>query len=702
MNKRLISILIANLFVAAPAFAQSDDFKVEGSVSLGAMNTDVSVPRDRAKLFEYRDLSNGLIGNIELRGRSSQYWIDAFGENFGRDDQYITLRGGMYDQFKYRLYTDALKHNFLFNGITPYGPNNTATFPALDLGKWNPVDIGYKRRDEGGYFEYQGASPWYVRVDGNQVTWNGSKPGASSLGTSPGNGYVDLSFPVDYKTKNASVEGGYTAKTMAFSLSWMTSKFEDANKSFDWTNGYFGNGRDTTYLAPDNKYWRIAANATFRQLPANSTLALRYTTDELKSDAVPGTSVLNTTTGGFAPTGPDESSFNGKVENRTFTAALASAPMKGLDTRLYYNYYKRDDKSTVVEFNDTSATGAGGPFAFDRLSYKKNNFGLDAYYRLNRENRLGAGYDHLKTERTRFDFDETRDNRYFVEWKNSSIENLSARVKYMNLSRKSNFLLGNEGVNSGDVNYLNRFVTAFDLSNLDQDQWKLTLDFSPVQFLDLSFEGIVKNNKYKDNVLGRKKDDRREYYASASYGDPSSLRFTVFADAEDITYDSQHRILSFGTTAIGAYDPSTPPTTTNYNWTGRIKDKNWATGITLDWPAMDKLLLKATAIYYKTDGSVDLALQDGVPASVVRPVPIDTWDDSKRTSFGLKAIYTLNKTVTLTGGYAYEKYEYADSQYDNYRYTVPATARQDSYLNGIYAFPQYKANIFYFLVGYRF
>ena len=40
MKKKLISILIANLFVAAPAFAQSDAFKLEGSVSLGGIYVD--------------------------------------------------------------------------------------------------------------------------------------------------------------------------------------------------------------------------------------------------------------------------------------------------------------------------------------------------------------------------------------------------------------------------------------------------------------------------------------------------------------------------------------------------------------------------------------------------------------------------------------------------------------------------------------
>ena len=703
MNKKLTSILIANLFAAAPAFAD-DDFRLQGSVGLGGIGVDDKNAVDASKMNEYRDLSDGVLTSFDVKGRGERYWFDAFGENLGRDDLYLNFRGGMYDIFKYRLYSDALRHNFLFNGITPYSGAGsavqTATFPQLNPATWNSLDIDYKRRDDGFNFEFQGASPWYVRVDANQVTWKGSKPGASSQGMSPGNGFVDLAFPVDYKTRNASVEGGYSTKTMRFDLSWMTSKFENDNESISWTNGYFGNGTDRTYLAPDNRYTRLAGNATFRQLPWNSTFAARFTSDELKSSASLGTSVLNSTAGAFAATGPDVSTFEGKVRNQTFTLALASAPMKALDTRLYYNYRKRDDHSTQVTFNSTAIPG---PFESEPFSYKKNNYGFDAYYRFNRANRVGGGYDYLDTKRVgRFDYDRTEDHKWFAEWKNSSLDELAMRLKYTNLERKSNFLLGNEGTGTGDVNYLNRFVTAFDLSNVDQDQWKLTLDWSPMQFLDVSFEGIVKNNKYKDNVLGRLKDDRREYYLSASYGRPGGARFTVFGDAEDIRYDSQHRIVAFGSTAVGTYDPFAPPTATNYNWTGQIKDRNWAFGVALDWPCTDKLTVKASAIYYKTDGSVDLALQEGVPASVVRPLPVDGWDDSRRTSFTVKGVYAYSKSWTITGGYAYEKYEYRDAQYDGYRNTIPAATQQNSYLSGVYANPQYKANIIYAMVTYRF
>ena len=703
MNRKLLCSLIASLFAASAgsAAAQSGGLVVTGSMSVGGIYTDDNDPQDASKLNEYRDLDSGGLVGFDIKGRSQRYWFDAFGENLARDDQYIALRGGSYDLFKYRLFSDQLKHNFLFNGITPYAGAGsvlqTATFPRLDPTTWNQVDIGYKRRDDGLSFELQSANPWYARVDGNQVSWKGTKPGASSQGTSPGNGFVDLSIPVDYKTKNLSVEGGYNTRAMHFDLSWMLSKFENSQESIQWTNGYYNNALDKTYLAADNRYTRVAGNATFRDLPWQTTVAARFTTDELKNSVGLGSSLLSTG-GAQVSTGASAGSFDGNIKNQTFSITANSAPARAVDVRVYYNYRKREDDSSHVTFTSSAL----GNYEYEPFSYDKDNYGFDVYWRIAKGHRLGGGYDYLDTDREgRFDFDRTKDKRLFVEYKNTMLPDLAARLKYTRLERDSNFLLANSGTGPTDVNYWNRYVTAFDLSNVNQDQWKLTLDFTPMPNLDLGFEGTMKKNDYEQNVLGRLKDDRREIYLSASYGEPGGPRFTVFGDSEEVKYDSMHRVVGSGT-ATGAYEPSTPPSASNYNWFGKVKDRNWAAGVAFDWPVNDRFSFNASAIYYKTDGNVDLSLQEGVPASVVRPVPLAEFDDTKRTSINLKGIYAFTKSLSLTAGYAYEKYEYKDDQYDGYRYTIPAATNQNSYLDGINAFPQYKANIFYGMLSYRF
>ena len=202
MNRKLIAVLIANLFVAPVALAQSD-FKLDGNVGLGGLYSSDSNTKDRAKLEEYQDLSNGAAGYFGLRGRSSTYAIDGYGENIGRDDMFVGFTGGHYNLFNYNVYSNWLTHNFGFGPATrtpyvnPGSANMTAPFPSFNSGvpPWTGYDAGFDRRDTGAGFGWQSLSPWYARVDFNQVRQDGNYLYSASNGISPGNGFVDLAAP---------------------------------------------------------------------------------------------------------------------------------------------------------------------------------------------------------------------------------------------------------------------------------------------------------------------------------------------------------------------------------------------------------------------------------------------------------------------------------------------------------------------------
>jgi len=712
MRKRLLSALIAGLLVSAPAFAQDKDWKVEGSATLGPIYDSTNDTKDKSKREEYRDLGNGVLSDIFVRGRSDKTWFDGYGENFGRDDQYLMLRGGVYDLFKYKIYTDSFRHNFLFGGLTPFNGTGTnvltATFPQPNPATWNPIDIGYKRTDSGGYFEWQGLAPWYFRVDANQVKFDGTKIGSGANGTSPGNGFTDLAFPVQYNTKNATVEGGYNTGQMNLSLSYLYSKFDNDFTTLAWNSPFFANNVDTTYLPPDNHYQRIAANATFRGLPWQSTIAARYTWSEGKSGADLAQTALNGSAPNFfGPTDPNVNHFTGKVDNQTFTLALASHPIQTVDTRVYYNYYKRTNDSTQVIYDANSIVNcAGGPCLNDQYAFTKNNVGFDAYWRFMPKNRLGVGWDYMKTTQNRFDYDNIKTNKVFVEWKNTALDNLSGRVKYTHLQRRSDYLLGNAGVNAGDAAFLERFTSRFDSSNLDRDEVKLVGDWSPMPLLDFSLEATWKDNKYKGFTIGRSNDKRDEVYLSGSWGDPSRLRLTAFGNVEHITYDSSHRQIGASpcnaASGPNCFDPSSPPNSTAFNWSARNKDRNWVLGVGADWPAMERLMVKASALYYHTDGSADINSQNNFG----NPLPITAYDDSQRTSVNLKGIYSYDRNWSFTLGYAYERWRYSDAGYNGYQYTIPfpgvSNNTSQSYLNGYLAFNNYNANIVYLFATYKF
>src|SRR4029078_12360240 len=134
MTKKTVRSVVPSLFAAAPALAQSDGsdpMRVEGTGTVGYMNNNTNA-FDRAQLDLYQDLSNGVLSNIRMQGRSSNAWFQGYGENFGRTDQYMFLRGGMYDVFKAGASLNDIPHTFSSNAYSPYrGTGGKVLTPTL-------------------------------------------------------------------------------------------------------------------------------------------------------------------------------------------------------------------------------------------------------------------------------------------------------------------------------------------------------------------------------------------------------------------------------------------------------------------------------------------------------------------------------------------------------------------------------------------
>jgi hypothetical protein len=293
-------------------------------------------------------------------------------------------------------------------------------------------------------------------------------------------------------------------------------------------------------------------------------------------------------------------------------------------------------------------------------------------------------------ERERADFQENEEWRVFVEWKNSSFDWMTSRLKYQYLERTGDFH-PHEAVLA--ANPMDLFVRRFDVANVEQNLVKLALDFNPAPLLDIGVEAIYKENQYKDTILGRTEDTRHEVYGSVSYGDPKKWRVHLFGDVEYVKFDSRHRV------GQGNPDPGSGSDATTYNWSSKNEDDSWQVGIGADWAALPRLMIKASLIYAETDGHTDFTVAPGGPTTPF--VPIEASDDTTRVSFNLRGIYQLDRQWELTAGYAYEKYRYSDIAYDNTRY-VAGTGTTSSIVTGQFSFQNYEAHIAYLMAKYRF
>jgi Putative outer membrane beta-barrel porin, MtrB/PioB len=721
-RKTFAALTACLLFVVSASFAADGEFSLTGSVTLGGQSVSTQDTVDEGKMREYRDLTSGLLSAIDLTGRSPSYYLDFFAENLGRKDMFLDLRGGSYGSFKYRLFSDGLQHNFTFGAKTPYSgagtATQTATLPNLDPSTWNTYDLGYKRRNDGAMFELSLSSPWYVRAEAGQIRFDGNKLQSFAQGTGSGNGFVDLGVPVDYTTKNYSLETGYSSRNAHVALAYLDSKFENDNPLLRWTNGYFGNnnppltsanlGTDTSYLPADNEVKRWSLNALIQKLPLSSSLALRYTASDSTSDVRLATSQLIGSATAFStdPFNAAPAVFDGKIKYDTWALTWSAMPAEGFDFRLYAYDLKRKNESPQILFTGfTSATsslgcvgvvGGTGPVGSatgprscetEPFGFERKNYGAEVAYRPSRTNRISAGYDQLKTDRDFHpDSDSTKERKYSLEWRNTALDTLVASVKLQRIERRSNFLAA----------ALPNTVWTFDTANMNRQIAKLGLDYTPTAKTDFSAEYYYKKSDYDDTPSGRTADDRGEIYLSSSYGEQDGFRVKAYIDYEKATTDA--RLVSRNNTT-GAI---------NYTVFTGIEDKFEAFGLGFDWPAHKRLLVTGAASWNRSKGAVDF---NGLAGASVLPttlVNITNYGNNDRLALNLKGTYQLTSSWDLTAGVAYEDVTFDDIQFDPYSYILPATplvgAAQAtaSYLSGWYRDPAYTATIGYLLAKHTF
>jgi len=742
MKRTTLSFLVAGLFAGVPA--AHAQMQVTGSVTPGFMINDFKGD-NRFRFDEYRDMRNGPTFGLNVRGDSQTHYLQVFGENIGRDDQFIELKGAEYGAYKYSLYNNNIIHNLTSDAKTPFnapgstaltftGTGGTAAGQALNVAggvptnaflnnvnNWNRFDYGIKHENYGGLFEMQAsaASPFYVRVTGNQKNTSGLRP-FGQAGSSPGGPSFELPAVVDYTTTDAAVEAGYVTKTSQYTAVASWSRFNDNNNFMRWRNPLLANANnvETATLAADSDLWKIAGNAMWKALPMGSTLALRGTYSRTTSGLPLATQGLDVagTTGQIVNFNNNQANFNGKNTNTSFSASLTSALAQALDSRVYYNYTDRKNGSTEVVSTPINAstlastqscdsnpvTGAALTTCSNELfHYRKNNAGFDLNYRINPENKLSGGWDYTNTERERIDYNKTTDNKFYVEWKNSSFDAVTGKIKYQYLDRDSDNQLSSLNPvvgppNSGVNNFYNFYQSRFDLAGDKQNLLKFVIDATPIDLLDLGAELRFKDNDYKNVTFGRKKDSRDELYLTAGYGDARVFRVTSFFDYETSRYDSAHYV---GTPPNGTTTPVSINTSTYY-YDAKVKDKNWVFGVAADWLPAERWKVKASYIWQKTNGSVD---QFPAIAGVVF-TNITNYDNFRRNTFNLNGTYVAAKNWDVNLGYSYESYKYSDAQMDNYSY-VPLNATNTtvlSVLSGAYAKPTYNANILYGYLRYKF
>ena len=439
MSKKLLSTLIASLFAAAPAFAQSDDdpMRVAGQGDRSAASTTTRTRKDKAKLEEYQDLGNGVLSNVGVHGRNSTTLVRRLRREL-RPQRPVhvparrhvrRLQGRGVPQRDAAQFLVQRRHAVRRRGQQPADGDVPA---ARTRATWNSFNLGYERKDAGGYFEWQKNSPWYFRVDGNQVKFNGTKVGSGANGTSPGNGYTSTSRSrCRTKTSNWGVEGGYQTSKATLSLRWDYSKFDNSNETLRLDQPVLRR-QPARHDVPARRTTRSTSSrrpATTATCRGSSVISARYTWAKTTSNVGLAPDALNspaasTTTDAAGP---------GQLQRRERQPVVRARRGRRIpvDERRHARLLLLDEareqvgRHSVRQRADAAARRrprlrqlrrgriasrhgmAYGNCENDLFNYTKNNVGFDVWWRFARGQRLGFGYDYSNLDQTRVDYDKS-------------------------------------------------------------------------------------------------------------------------------------------------------------------------------------------------------------------------------------------------------------------------------------------------------
>lgn len=662
--KRMLLILLA-LPICAPSAGFAE---VRGELNVGARGTEF-VDDKSAKFDEYRDMSDGLFGSLELLDDRETSFIGLSVENPILDDQSYELRGGVFGLFKGEIYYDELTHQLSRDAMTPaigIGSDFLVVPTSIPpVSTWTPFDYSVDVETLGANITVDTKNPFYFKAFADQQHKEGITPYGMVI-----NSGLEGPMPIDYDTVNTMVETGYRSKETTAVLVAGYSYFDNDN---DILSTFDGVKLEEYSTAADNYSYNFSGRLTQR-LPHNSLLALKAAYNQNISD-VDFSKYLKI----VSPTADGD--FDGDVRNLRGSAVLTSQWSSSLDTRLFYNYINRDNHSDQI----TSVTG--GTQTNDLFEYDKHQAGLDANYRLSKVNRLSGGYELAYTDRTREDADTTLDNLVFAEVKNTSLDWVTGkfRLEYLNRSSDADYeaetLLG-DGL-------IHQYFTPFDYASKDRYKAKMAFEFNPRENLGLGLSYGLAYDNYDATRFGLQEDLRHEIYVDANMQLPAKMTLNTYAGYEFTESDFASRRYN-----PGSPDPNLPADASNFNWTEEITYDFFVVGGSLNVPVMPKLALVFNADYQLVDGNIDFARAAAAGAALGT---VTEADDYYRITAGVKGIYEVAEQWSVTLGYAYGQSNLDDWKYDNYRYTTASFN-----LSGAGLDRDYQVHQAYLITTYRF
>ena len=694
MKRSLLTVLAIVSACTTPALA--DEF--EGAASIGASYSNIH--GQQAKFNEYRTLGDGAQGSLEMNYRAdSGYYLEGatdfnVTDSSKANDVNLNIKTGLQDVFKGSIFYNEIPHNFTFgaktfqtgigsNTLTYTGSNATRTNADFT----NSFDYSIRRYNYGAEAEVSLKSPFFflARVERNET--DGLMPMTVRGGSG---GAIELPAPIEYTTDTVYLQSGYRSSNLIATLDGTLVSFRNENGIFTSRHPLANTAyTNIAYLPQNNQYYKLGSSVMYKIPLFSSTLMARASHSYLDSDF--NTKETITTQFGATPIALG-SLWQGKVQESSIGVSITSNPIKKLDTKIYYNYFNRNNNSDTGFIYGSTGSAPAENYYTKVFNFHKNNAGIDLGYKLPVKTKLNVGYDFSDTDRTLTyrsrlgsalsDSPETVDHTVYVQIKNDLLDWMSAKIKYKRLIRKSDFDYRDTAASAGISSIARADFKPEGTADKIQDSITTGVHFDILDSLGVGLDYSYKRNNYHHTTLGVTSDNSNQFYLDVTYA-KAFAKLNAYADLELVNKDS--------------YNNSN--NTTTY-WSSKRKDVNYALGLDGEFEIIkDKINFATGYRYEKADGENDLT------SNASTPIDINYLDDYIKHSLNAKLSYKFNKSMTVDLGYIYEHLNYTDDAYSNYSYVtgysnVAGTAYP--YQTGAYADPNYSANVFYTKLNFKF
>jgi hypothetical protein len=664
--------------VAAEADAEENTglnyFTGEIGVDVSAGNTSGS----DAKANEYGPRDGGMGVGVDLEWVKNQYQFKMDGEfNGGIHDsdgrqgyqQYdydFNASFKKLDSYKVDVFAQRIIHN-MSEGRRIGDPESENW--GNTVGGLTDFTFNKARTNAGIGLEAAFGTPFFASVKMETKMTEGITPLFTNGGIS--------TAPLDTTVNMISGEFGYRADNLIIKLDGSIDQLRNGHEMLS-DNGL--NDHYVKRLNPESENYKIGGSLSWRIPSIKSSLLARASFSNMTSDWMSTGSYYSSVPGSTGGNGWFD--YKGDIKNTVVNVAFTSRPIKGLSTKVYVNYFDRQNDSEVDYRNETMTPANRGHNDLAFYEFERLTAGVEAGYRFGGDYKISGGYEYEGVDRNAYDVTEvskTDDNRVWAKFDAQLTDTFAVNFGYQFLNRDSaeTEALFNTGTPSSWA--IAPWFSYADTASKRQHEFTAGVEFTPAEKLYLGLEySFTYDDFTKKQEFGKDDGYTHGLIADISY-DFGPAQIALYGGVDYTTSETNQR--GFDDSGANA-DPGSGNTSASVtNWDFEQKDITWSFGLNGNIDLIeDTLALQLRYDFIKNDGKTELSSAFG---PLVRG-DIDMVDDYTEHLLSAMLKYKMDEHHSFGFGYTFSYLDYEDYAYDDAGATHTSTTNSGYNHGGSY------------------